>query len=114
MTKSVHSERPIPLEGLLTQKAQIQLGRLVRGARPGDIPRGGVIPKEVHYLAVRHGWSLPRAWREYLWLSKAEVAKRAKINVDTYHALESNFASVSKEIKIFIASLLGLSAEQLG
>ena len=40
------------------------------------VPQGDAIPHEVVGLTVMKGYTLVRAWREYLSLKQAEVAER--------------------------------------
>ena len=40
------------------------------------VPQGDAIPHEVVGLTVKKGYTLVRAWQEYLMLTQAEVAER--------------------------------------
>ncbi len=43
------------------------------------VPEGDAIPHEVVGLTIKKGYTLVRAWREYLGLTQKEVAKRMGI-----------------------------------
>jgi predicted transcriptional regulator len=45
-----------------------------------QVPQGDAIPHEVVGLTVKKGYTLVRAWREYLRLTQAEVAERMGIS----------------------------------
>ncbi|WP_368642649.1 helix-turn-helix transcriptional regulator [Castellaniella ginsengisoli] len=99
---------------VLTVLAGYQFGRLVSANRPGGIPAEATIPREVLALASSHGWGLLRAWREYLWLSKEEVARRADISVAAYAEIETNFTHLGSDVQARVAALFGLQLPQLG
>jgi hypothetical protein len=99
---------------VLTVLAGYQFGWLVSANRPGSIPAEAIIPREVLALASSHGWGLLRAWREYLWLSKEEVARRADISVAAYAEIEMNFPHLGSEVQALVAALFGLQLSQLG
>lgn len=72
----------------------------------------GLVPNDVVNLVFDRNWSPMRAWREYLELTQAEVAKRVNISQAAYAQMESTekprFATIKK-----IAAALGLTPEQL-
>jgi hypothetical protein len=98
---------------LLTAAAQqdIDLARLANDAP--HIPDDGTIPQDVLEKAVKHRWPLPRAWREYLKLSKQEAAARADMSDRRYGELEDGFSRLNKRRKAMIANGLALQAAQL-
>lgn len=77
------------------------------------IPSDGSIPQEVLEKAVHYRWALPRAWREYLKLSKQEVAARVNISDRRYSELENGFLRLSPRNKRKIANSLTLETVQL-
>ena len=71
------------------------------------------IPHEVVRANVVNNISLLRAWREYLGLTQAEVAKRARITQAALSQLESSDAKPRKSTLEKLARALGLKVEQL-
>ena len=76
------------------------------------IPESGNIPNDVVWLSVDKGYSLARAWREYLGLTQVEVAARMRISQAELSQMESvkklRKASLEKQ-----AQALGVTVEQL-
>lgn len=70
------------------------------------------IPNHVVNLALDKEISAARAWREYLELTQAQVAKRLGINQSAYAQLEAKTKS-RKSTREKIAAALGIEAEQL-
>jgi len=78
------------------------------------IPRGDAVPHEVIGLTVRKGYTLLRAWREYLGLTQVEVAQRAGIMQAALAQMESGEKGLRKATREKIAQAMGLSPEQVG
>lgn len=70
------------------------------------------IPSAVAGIALDNDYSALRAWREYLGLTQAEVAKRLGISQSAYSQHE-NANTLRKTTRIKIATALGLNEEQL-
>ncbi|MBI1732025.1 MAG: helix-turn-helix transcriptional regulator [Gammaproteobacteria bacterium] len=70
------------------------------------------IPHEV-VSAVVDGMTPARAWRKYLGLSQADVAKRMGISQPAYAQMEAKGVKVRRATRDGIASVLGLVPEQL-
>jgi DNA-binding XRE family transcriptional regulator len=88
--------------------------RLARGARGAPrVPGGGAVPHEVMRLHVVEGLTLPRAWREYLGLTQAEVARRMGITQPALSQLESPRARPRRKTVRRLAEALGIDVEQL-
>lgn len=77
------------------------------------VPTDGTIPQEVLENVVQNHWELPRAWREYLKLSKQEVAARANVSDRRYSELEIGFARLSPRNRRKIANGLTVQVAQL-
>jgi len=77
------------------------------------IPAGEAVPHEVISLQVKNGWSLIRAWREYLGITQAEMAARLEVRQPTYANMEGPDARPRKATRARIAQALGISLDQL-
>jgi DNA-binding XRE family transcriptional regulator len=71
-----------------------------------------MIPLEVLKSMVDYGWTPVRAWREYLGLSQAIVAKRLGISQLAYAAHESNHG-LNQALLIEIAAALRIQLRWL-
>lgn len=83
----------------------------VRFIKP--VKKGSTIPHEVVRANVVNNIPLLRAWREYLGLTQANVAKRAGITQAALSQLESSSAKPRKATLEKLAHALGLKIEQL-
>ena len=70
-------------------------------------------PQEVVEANVVRGDSLLKAWREYLGLTQAEVAKRAGMSQPAYAKLEKPGANPRTATLRKLAKALGISLEHL-
>ncbi len=70
------------------------------------------IPHEVVGLVIKRGWNLLKAWRKYLGLTQAEVAKRAGISQSALSQMERS-DNLRSETLEKLAKALGLRVEQL-
>lgn len=103
-----------PIESPLLTEAARRDGQdayMTQAAR--SAPTDGTIPQEVLERAAQNHWQLPRAWREYLCMTKQQAAARASITASRYGELEEGFAQISSQRKQVIAFGLSLQAEQL-
>ena len=73
----------------------------------------GAVPHEVMRLTVIDGLTLRRAWREYLGLTQAEVARRMGITQPALSQLESPAARPRRATLKRLAEALGVAVEQL-
>ena len=70
-------------------------------------------PHEVVKRSVLGGVSLVRAWREYLGLSQAEVARRMGISQPTYAKMEATETKNRPATLKKIAEAMGIQWEQV-
>lgn len=73
-----------------------------------------LIPHEVVGLNIIDGMSMPRAWREHLGLTQAEVAERAGISQAALAQMESGEHKPRKATREKLAKALGIAVGQLG
>jgi DNA-binding XRE family transcriptional regulator len=71
------------------------------------------IPPEVAALVGKRRWSLARAWREHLGLTREEVAGRMGISPAAVAQMEAGSARPRMATLRKIATALGVEAEQL-
>jgi predicted transcriptional regulator len=77
------------------------------------IPESGNIPNDVVWLSVEKGYSLARAWREYLGLTQAEVAAKMGISQAALSQMESGEKKLRKASLEKLAKALGVTVEQV-
>ena len=77
------------------------------------IPEGDGIPHEVVGMTVKKGYSLIRAWREYLGLTQQEVAERMRITQAALSQMESGGKRLRKETQQKLAAALGVQVTQI-
>jgi DNA-binding XRE family transcriptional regulator len=77
------------------------------------IPVDGTIPNEVVQLVITNGWSVIRAWREYLGITQIEMARRLDIRQPTYVGMEAVDAHPRRSTRARIADAMGLHFDQL-
>lgn len=77
------------------------------------VPEGDSIPHEVVGMTIKKGYSLIRAWREYLGLTQNEVAERMGITQAALSQMESGEKKLRKETIAKLAAALKLKPEQL-
>jgi len=71
------------------------------------------VPHEVVELVIRRNMNLIKAWRTYLGLTQAEVAKRAGISQAALSQMERRENSLRTATLEKLAKAMGLHAEQL-
>jgi DNA-binding XRE family transcriptional regulator len=71
------------------------------------------IPHEVVGLVVKKDLNLVKAWRIYLGLTQAEVAKKAKISQAALSQMEKSGTKLRRGTLAKLAAAMGLSEEQL-
>ncbi|MGG2419724.1 helix-turn-helix domain-containing protein [Ralstonia pseudosolanacearum] len=71
------------------------------------------IPDEVIELMTRHGWTILRAWREYLGMTQSVMAIRLGVRQPTYAAMEAPRARPRQATRARIAAALGILPSQL-
>ncbi|MFJ3461294.1 hypothetical protein [Achromobacter spanius] len=108
----------LPIQGstespLLTEAARRDAAHSYMAQVARAVPDDGTIPQDVLERAAQNHWQLPRAWREYLGLTKQQAAARASISAVRYGELEEGFAQICSQRKQVIAFGLSLQAEQL-
>lgn len=77
------------------------------------IPESGNIPNDVVWLSVDKGYTLARAWREYLGLTQSEVASRMGISQAALSQMESGEKKLRKASLEKLAKALDVMVEQL-
>jgi DNA-binding XRE family transcriptional regulator len=77
------------------------------------VPEGDAIPHEVVGLTVKKGYTLVRAWREYLRLTQAEVAERMGISQAALSQMEAGGKRLRKITLEKLAAAMGIGVEQL-
>ena len=78
------------------------------------VPEGGLLPHEVVGLTIKKGYTLVRAWREYLGLTQKEIAGKMGITQAALSQMESGEKKLRRETLKKLASALGIEVEQLG
>ncbi len=76
-----------------------------------EIQKG--IPLPVLEIEITEGKSLPRAWREYLKMSQAEVAKKMNITQSALSQIEKPGVKLRKQTISKLAQALGILPAQL-
>ncbi len=77
------------------------------------IPENGNIPNDVVWLSIDKGYTLARAWREYLRLTQVEVAARMGISQAALSQMEAGEKKLRKVSLEKLAKALGIAIEQL-
>lgn len=82
---------------------------------PGNpwVPEGDLIPHEVVGLTINKGYSLIRAWREYLGTTQKEVAAKMGVTQAALSQMESGEKKLRKTTLEKLAAALGISVEQV-
>jgi DNA-binding XRE family transcriptional regulator len=78
------------------------------------VPEGGLLPHKVVGLTIKKGYTLVRAWREYLGLTQKEVAEKMGITQAALSQMESSKKKLRKATLEKLASALGIAFEQIG
>jgi len=81
--------------------------------RPPRVPPDGTIPHEVVALMTGNGWSVVRAWREYLGITQIDMAIRLGIRQPSYAAMESPDSNPKRSTRERIAAALGVHFDQI-
>jgi DNA-binding XRE family transcriptional regulator len=76
-------------------------------------PEEVTIPHEVVGLVVKKGMSLVKAWRKYLELTQAEIAKKAGISQAALSQMEKGEKALRTSTLEKLAAAMGLKVEQL-
>ena len=77
------------------------------------VPEGDAIPHEVVGLTIKKGYTLARAWREYLGLTQKEVAGRMGITQAALSQMEAGEKRMRKTTLEKLAAAMGIGTEQL-
>ncbi|MCX5919027.1 MAG: helix-turn-helix transcriptional regulator [Deltaproteobacteria bacterium] len=77
------------------------------------IPESGNIPNDVVWLSIDKGYTLARAWRDYLGLTQTEIASRMGISQAALSQMESGEKKLRKASLEKLAKALGVTVEQL-
>jgi DNA-binding XRE family transcriptional regulator len=76
-------------------------------------PEEATIPHEVVGLVIKKGMNLVKAWRIYLRMTQAEVAKKAGISQAALSQMEKTENSLRTATLEKLANAMGLAVEQL-
>ncbi len=76
-------------------------------------PEDATIPHEVVGLVVRSGMNLVKAWRTYLGLTQAQVAKKAGMSQAALSQMEKGEKNLRTKTLEKLAVAMGLDVEQL-
>ncbi|MFZ0450397.1 MAG: helix-turn-helix transcriptional regulator [Desulfatiglandaceae bacterium] len=76
-------------------------------------PEEVTIPHEVVGLVVKKGMNLVKAWRTYLGMTQAEVAKKAGMSQAALSQMEKSENKLRNATLEKLAGAIGLSVEQL-
>lgn len=76
-------------------------------------PEGDLIPHEVVGMTIKKGYTLIKAWREYLGLTQSEISKRMGITQSAYSQMESGEEKLRFKTIERISRALGINIEQL-
>ena len=85
----------------------------VKTKRPFIPADGESVPHEVIGMTIKNGYSLIRAWREYLGMTQTEVASRMGITQPALSQIESGEKKVRKGTIAKLSVALGISIGQL-
>ena len=77
------------------------------------LPTGDLIPHEVVGLTIKKGFTLVRAWREYLGLTQKDVADKMGITQAALSQMESGEKKLRKVTLEKLARALGIEVEQV-
>jgi DNA-binding XRE family transcriptional regulator len=77
------------------------------------VPECDAIPHEVVGLTIKKGYTLARAWREYLELTQKEVARRMGITQAALSQMESGEKRFRKVTLEKLSRAMGIGVEQL-
>lgn len=76
-------------------------------------PEGDLIPHEVVGMTIKNGYTLIRAWREYLKLTQKDVATKMCITQSAYSQMESGEKKLRLKTIEKISKALGVNLERL-
>lgn len=76
-------------------------------------PEDVTIPHEVVGLVVKKGMNLVKAWRTYLRMTQAEVAKKAGISQAAFSQMEKSENELRTATLEKLATAMGLSVDQI-
>lgn len=109
---SLGSELELSVRQTLNEKKFGSKGTAKKNAS-SPIPADGTIPHEVIELMTENGWSIVRAWREYLGITQADMAARLNIQHPSYLAMEAPDARPRRATRERLAEALGVQYDQL-
>jgi DNA-binding XRE family transcriptional regulator len=81
--------------------------------RPFVPDDGESVPNDVVWLTIDKGYTLVRAWREYLGLTQKEVAGRMGVTQAALSQMESGERKLQKATREKLAEALGVRVEQI-
>ena len=85
----------------------------IRLRRPFIPDDGESVPNDVVWLTIDKGFTLIRAWREYLGLTQKEVAEKMGITQAALSQMEAGEKKLRKATLEKLAVALGLGIEQI-
>ena len=72
------------------------------------VPEGDAIPHEVVGLTIKKGYTLARAWREYLGLTQKEISERMGISQAALSQMEAGEKRLRKVTQEKLAAAMGI------
>ena len=85
----------------------------IRLRRPFIPDDGESVPNDVVWLTIDKGYTLIRAWREYLGLTQREVAEKMGVTQAALSQMETGEKKLRKATLEKLAGALGLGIEQI-
>ena len=85
----------------------------IRMRRPFVPDDGESVPNDVVWLTIDKGYTLVRAWREYLGLTQKEVAGKMGITQAALSQMESGEKKLRRATLEKLSQALGVSVEQI-
>jgi DNA-binding XRE family transcriptional regulator len=110
---SVHTDVQIIVQEGRPAFVVIPYNDYIRLRRPFVPEDGESVPNDVVWLTIDKGYTLVRAWREYLRLTQKDVAEKMGITQAALSQMESGEKKLRKATLEKLAQALGISVEQI-
>lgn len=110
---NVHTDAQIIMQEGRPAFVVIPYSDYLRLRRPFVPDDGESVPNDVVWLTIDKGYTLVRAWREYLGLSQKEVAERMGITQAALSQMESGEKKLQMATLEKLATALGVTTEQI-
>jgi DNA-binding XRE family transcriptional regulator len=110
---NVHTDAQIIMQEGRPAFVVIPYNDYIRLRRPFVPDDGESVPNDVVWLTIDKGYTLVRAWREYLGLTQKEVAEKIGITQAALSQMESGEKKLRKATLEKLAEALGISVGQI-